>query len=467
MTTGASSLVVVFGLVSAVVQAGQVELNLIPDGSDTAQSGAGPAIVVRGGNPSPPTQAADSTQIKTCEAYNRWCSCSGHPTATAWTANSLATLSYRLDIFAAGFGAPHTSGRCLNSPRINVTINSIGAAIQKTTTSVVRIHFNGGRSNVPYFVKISQSRNSVLRDNELTGPDGKKIPLGRPDSPYPVILSTPGQDYFLRTRIATATGNTGDWRSDLASVSSDLSVSVELAPLLYSGLMKPYISGGVRTESYLNVAVILLDGLPHCTATLVSPNVLVTAAHCVDGYMTKDRLSSEKVTAAFGSDYSKPLFQPIVITHAAYPNDEERAFDAVTLRHDIAVLYLKNPVSFRGILPAELHDGTPSWQQIKSLGTMLVFVGFGYDALAGEKKVLGIKRRASWAISGYDKYAVSFSTPGTNTCNGDSGGPAFLEDSKSRVLAALTSGGDNLACTYGFDTRIDAYLDWLKPRISQ
>lgn len=177
MTTGASSLVVVFGLVSAVVQAGQVELNLIPDGSDTAQSGAGSAIVVRGGNPSPPTQAADSTQIKTCEAYNRWCSCSGHPTATAWTANSLATLSYRLDIFAAGFGAPHTSGRCLNSPRINVTINSIEAAIQKTTTSVVRIHFNGGRSNVPYFVKISQSRNSVLRDNELTGPDGKKSRL--------------------------------------------------------------------------------------------------------------------------------------------------------------------------------------------------------------------------------------------------------------------------------------------------
>jgi hypothetical protein len=284
MITGASSLLVAFGLLSAVVEAGQVELNLIQDGSDTAQSGASSTIVVRGGKPPPPAQATDSKQIVTEEAYNRWCSYSGHPTATAWTANSLATLSYRLDMFTVGFGAPHTSGRCLNSPRINLTRNNIEAALQKTATSVVRIHFNGGRPNVPYFVKISQSRNSALRDNELTGPDGKKIPLDRSDSPYPVILSTPGQDYFLRTRVATATSNTADWNSDLASESSDLTVSVELAPLLYSGLLKPYISGGIRTESYLNVAVILLDGLPHCTATLVSPNALVTAAHCVDGY---------------------------------------------------------------------------------------------------------------------------------------------------------------------------------------
>jgi secreted trypsin-like serine protease len=245
-----------------------------------------------------------------------------------------------------------------------------------------------------------------------------------------------------------------------------MAVSVEPAPLLFAGGQNGFISGGMQTESYRNVAVILLEGLPHCTATLVSADVLVTAAHCVKGYMTKDKLLSGKVAVAFGSVYSQPLFPPIDVVSANYPDNGDMIFNSKTLRHDIAVLYLKNPVSFTGIVPSKLHTGTPSWEQIKSQHTNLIFVGFGFNMLNNEKSGLGIKREASWAISGYDDYAVSFSTPGTNTCNGDSGGPAFLEISNSLILAAVTSGGDDVACTYGFDTRIDAYLDWLKPRIT-
>jgi secreted trypsin-like serine protease len=241
-------------------------------------------------------------------------------------------------------------------------------------------------------------------------------------------------------------------------------ISVEPAPLLFASGQGGYLAGGTQTESYRNVAVIMLEGLPHCTATLVAPDRLITAAHCVVGHMTRERLDAGKVTAGFGSVYSQPLFAPIQVVKADYPDSGEVIFDPRTLKHDIAVLYLKSAVKFQGISPSVLHEGSPSWQQVKSKGTKLVFVGFGFNVINNEKVGLGIKREAAWGISDYDDHAISFSVPGTSTCRGDSGGPGFIESSQALILAAITSGGDE-ACTYGFDMRVDAYLGWLKPRI--
>jgi hypothetical protein len=461
----ASVLLAVLVLLSETARADQVVLTLVPDGSVTAMPGSGATIVDRGKS-TVSAQVAGDEDTTSCEVYGRRSSANGRAAVTAPAASSPTSLSYRLDAVAAASGGHYRTGTCIANRRIGFTGHDTEAAVDAVATAVVRIHFDGGRPNVPYFVKISRSQSGNPQNDQLTGPDGKVIPLTSPDSPHPVILSKPGQDYFLRTSVAAVARNKGGCCSDQASATSDMTISVELAPLLFGGRQTGFIAGGLQTESYKNVAVILLEGLPHCTATLVSPGVLVTAAHCVNGYMTKDRLAAGKVTAAFGSVYSQPLFPPIEVARASYPDSGDMVFDPNTLRHDIAVLYLKTPVNFASITPSELHAGKPSWQQIKSQGTKLVFVGFGFNMLNNEKIGLGIKREASWAISGYDDYAVSFATPGTSTCNGDSGGPGFLEGSKSLILAAVTSGGDDVACTYGFDTRIDTYLGWLKPRIT-
>jgi V8-like Glu-specific endopeptidase len=455
----------VLALLSTAARADQVVLTLVPDGSVTAKPGSGATIVDRG-KATVSAQVAGNEDTTSCEVYGRRSSANGRAAVTTSSASSPTTLSFRLDAVATASGGHYRTGTCIANRRIGFTGHDTEAAVDAVATAVVRIHFDGGRPNIPYFVKISRSQSGNPQNDQLTGPDGKVVPLTSPDSPYPVIISKPGQDYFLRTSVAAVARNNGGCCSDQTSATSDMTITVEPAPLLFGGRQMGYIAGGLQTENYKNVAVILLEGLPHCTATLVAPGVLVTAAHCVNGHMTKDRLAAGKVTAAFGTVYSQPLFPPIEVTRAIFPNSGDMVFDPKTLRHDIAVLYLKPSANLAGIAPSELHSGRPSWQQIRSEGTKLDFVGFGFNPLNNENKDIGIKRAASWQISGYDDYAVSFAAPGTNTCSGDSGGPGFLRGSKSHILAAITSGGDD-ACTYGFDTRIDAYLGWLKPRIAQ
>jgi V8-like Glu-specific endopeptidase len=438
-----------------------VVVTLIPDGSVTAKPGSGSTVVERG--KATATAKADGDEdIESCERYGRRSSANGRAAVTTVSAASPTSLSYRLDAAASASGGHYRTGTCFADRRIGFSGHDTEAKVDAVATAVVTIRFNGGRPNVPYFVKISRSQSGSAQNDQLTGPDGTVIPLNDPKSPYPVILSKPGQDYFLRTTVAATARNGGGCCSDQTSATSDMFVSIEPAPLLFAAGQSAFIAKGFQTTGYKNVVIIMLEGLPHCTATLISPTVLVTAAHCVEGHMTIDKMSTGKVLAVFGSSYAQPLFAPVQIVRASYPKD----FVAATLQSDIAVAYLKTAVTVPGVNPAPLHTGIPSWQQIKADKTNLTFVGFGYDVVGGEKTGVGVKREASWAITDYTDGIVSFQTDGTSTCNGDSGGPAFLNVNQTLVLAAVTSGGDDNACSYGWDTRIDAYLDWLKQEIA-
>lgn len=450
--------------ICAAARAESVIVTLVPDGSVTVKPGSGSTIIDRG-KAVVSAHADGDEDISSCERYGRRSSANGRAAVTTTSAGSATSLSYRLDAAASASGGHYRTGTCIANRRIGFSGHDTDAKVDAVATAVVKIHFDSGRPNVPYFVKISRSQSGSAQNDQLTGPDGKVIPLSDPNSPHPVILSKPGQDYFLRTTVAATAHNNGGCCSDQASATSDITVSVEPAPLLFAAGQSAFIAKGLQTQAYKNVAVIMLEGLPHCTATLVSSTVLITAAHCVKAHITSDKMSSGKVLAVFGAVYSQPMFAPVEIVRATYPDSGDLIFDPKNLMHDIAVVYLKSPITASGIKPAPLHTGDPTWQQIKTDKTNLTFVGFGYDTADGEKVGLGIKREASWAISDYDDRVVSFQTGGTSTCNGDSGGPAFLNVNQSLVLAAVTSGGDDVACTFGFDTRIDAYLAWLKQRI--
>lgn len=456
---------VVIVATTTFAQGQEAELTLVPDASVTAKPGSGATVLDRG-KPTATAQAGGDEDTTSCEPYGRRSFANGRASVQALPASSPSSVGFRLDAAATANGGHYRTGTCIADRRIGFTGHDTEASVDATATAVVRIHFPAGRPNVPYFLKISRSQSGGLQSDQLMGPDGKVVPLDVLGTPYPVILSRPGQDYFLRTTVNAAARDRGGCCNDKSVATADMTVAVEAAPLLFGGGQTGYIAGGTQTQSYKNVAVVLLEGLPHCTATLVAPRVLLTAAHCVSGHMTSEKLAAGKVTAAFGSVYSQPLFPPIEIVRAVFPDSGDLVFDPLTLKHDIAVLYLKEAVKFDGIAPSALHEGAPPWETIRSGGTKLVFVGFGFNVLSGEKVGLGIKREASWGISGYDDYAISFATPGTNTCSGDSGGPGFLEGATSLILAAVTSGGD-AACTYGFDTRIDAYLGWLNPRIAK
>jgi uncharacterized protein (TIGR03382 family) len=51
---------------------------------------------------------------------------------------------------------------------------------------------------------------------------------------------------------------------------------------------------------------------------------------------------------------------------------------------------------------------------------------------------------------------VNFTDPNHGTCNGDSGGPAFMTLGGVEVIVGITSFGDS-NCTQGSDTRVDVF----------
>jgi len=219
-------------------------------------------------------------------------------------------------------------------------------------------------------------------------------------------------------------------------------------PAAAHGWGTPKIVNGVQTQSHPTVAALLfastqitLDNAQlGCSATLIGCQTVLTAAHCVEEDLN-------------------PSHYLVYLQHAGL-----FAVSAVTVHpsysfpvSDIAVLKLANPVT--GIRPTAVNqiDPTPF---IPHAG---IIAGFGQTG--GSAADYGIKRvgqvvtaNCNAAVAGSTNtelvcwnYDSQIGAPGTdsNTCNGDSGGPLFMDLGVGQSVAGVTSGGNVEGCGAG------------------
>ena len=212
------------------------------------------------------------------------------------------------------------------------------------------------------------------------------------------------------------------------------------------------IVGGTNTSQWPAVGAYLIDqgygGM--CTATLVTNEWLLTAAHCVDQSGMDYFYIGDNVNTGGGSDFHRIAE---VFPHPSYnPNSYHP--------HDIAVMRLQSPIN--DVTPIPINtESMNSWS-----GTWLHYVGFGSNSSysgpgAGEKRETDIQI--------YEVYSYEYMhyTPNTNTCSGDSGGPGLVDlDGRWYVagvnssVGATQNGGD--PCSgYGFEMRPDAELNFI------
>lgn len=222
--------------------------------------------------------------------------------------------------------------------------------------------------------------------------------------------------------------------------------------------LQPRIVGGTFTSGFPSVVAVLEGGDPAtavatCTGTLIGCRTVVTAAHCVCGVgVPAARCAPRPGDFTVFLQHAGLFGVAAVAVHPAYGFPDA----------DLALLRLVAPVD--GVAPSPLATATPP------PGTAATVVGFGRSGDPFQD--YNLKRAGSvvtadctpQALSNDTSVCFEYAGVGANTCNGDSGGPLFVEGVGGLVLAGVTSGGSSDDCLAGdasWDTSVAAFATWI------
>ncbi len=214
-------------------------------------------------------------------------------------------------------------------------------------------------------------------------------------------------------------------------VDSELDIGARSRPIV-DGVVDPYDHG---------VVSLAIGNNSFCTGTLVSPRVVVTAAHCIDGFPNVTDLRIHAGVRVGDADIVRVQDGVIHPDYQGGPND-------------IALLQLELPARAR---PWPLHRAALAQEH---LGRDVRIAGYGTTDPDGGTD--GVKREGVGAISDFDGFDFAYVNNPSQTCFGDSGGPVFLTLADGvETLAGITSRGDEACAVFSINTRIDVYQEFI------
>lgn len=222
--------------------------------------------------------------------------------------------------------------------------------------------------------------------------------------------------------------------------------------------LQPRIVNGILDHQHYTTGM-LVDG-PNianaaliCSGTLIGCKTFLTAAHCVE-------------------DDTNPANYGVFLQHAGVIGVRSISVhpDYSFPVADVAVLELSTAVT--NIAPTAINStAKPSFNSVGEI------VGFGRTSDNADES--GLKYRGNVSIGSCSGAGVSDITsvcwtfadpvgsPGTdaNTCNGDSGGPLFVDFGGGPVVAGITSGGESFDCQpldVSYDANVHHYRAWIQ-----
>ena len=215
------------------------------------------------------------------------------------------------------------------------------------------------------------------------------------------------------------------------------------------------IIGGFESAGDDHVVAVSVGGL--CTGTVVAPRVVLTAAHCVESFVTSGNTQFGQVdfgTGSVGGGFfaSRDIVDMVI----------HRRYDSFTT-YDVALLLLDADVPTGvAIAPVNRRAFTDD-----DVGREVRVVGFGDNENLGDQSCpnppcgtgSGLKRQISIAIDDVTIHHLIFGGGGRGTCQGDSGGPTFVDFGEGEEVVAVTSFGSGACLGLSSVARTDVYWD--------
>ncbi len=237
-------------------------------------------------------------------------------------------------------------------------------------------------------------------------------------------------------------------------------------------------------DGHRGVAMIVFyepAGRFRCTATLVTPTVLVTAAHCTEGtigrtFVTFATNVPTVAPAPVPADgYPIMSYNGVTVSGTAYTHPQYSGFTDLDNWNDVGVIVLDFPVNDRPLAALAPTNYLDAFGQPVLNKTIFTLVGYGTEVRkpdSGPQKPtpMSFPRIRRVAESPGQKLMPQIvqmngninDTRGTGgTCFGDSGGPAYLDG----YIVTVTSYGYTDNCRYlGGYQRLDIPVvqDWLE-----
>ncbi|OXA64703.1 chymotrypsinogen A [Folsomia candida] len=204
-----------------------------------------------------------------------------------------------------------------------------------------------------------------------------------------------------------------------------------------------------------------------CSGTIISPSIVMVAAHCLDPLIPTDGLVVDVGDLDMGSTTETPSFWTAARAIAKHP-----AYDRATLKNDIALVYLQIPLTFSptvqpACLPFALKGLNLDLNKVTVSGWGMTKYGGSVSEKLMKAEMLVLPEavcRRSFGTA-WPETNLCVGMQGKSACSGDSGGGAdFLNTTTGRsytigVTSAVAPGcNTNVPNIF---TRVTNHLDWI------